>query len=253
LPVVPGDARAEEVSGALLFGGAIGVALLLELADLFDTLVPFVIPGDVQSPPPQLLLGVVGLAWAYDRYSQRGEYGAALARGLSRLLDRDLQREAAAESASFLVGYVLGLPSMPFVPSASRALEMIETLGEQMEGVLPRPARLVDRVLIWQLAPVVAEAQEYDDLLVSEPGLPMQLLRAARRKQATLGVDALQGGWTADDDEARVRWAYAEAKRLLKRYSGTRAQLQTQMAAGVSVGDCVVLIERELRNQWAAV
>ena len=55
------------------------------------------------------------------------------------------------------------------------------------------------------------------------------------------------------EDELRVRWAYGEAKRLLSRYSGVREALQQQMASGVSAGDCVVLIEERLKNQWATI
>ena len=47
--------------------------------------------------------------------------------------------------------------------------------------------------------------------------------------------------------------AFSEAKRLLQRFSGMREQLQEQMTTGVSAGDCVVLIEDRLKNQWAAV
>jgi uncharacterized protein YoaH (UPF0181 family) len=50
-----------------------------------------------------------------------------------------------------------------------------------------------------------------------------------------------------------VRWAFSEARRLLQRYSGVREALQEQMAAGVSAGECVVLIEERLKNTWANI
>lgn len=53
-------------------------------------------------------------------------------------------------------------------------------------------------------------------------------LQAARRREASLGVDVQQGDWTREEDEARARWAYSEAKRLLQ-VSG--AQRVTQRAA----------------------
>ena len=55
------------------------------------------------------------------------------------------------------------------------------------------------------------------------------------------------------EDEGRVRWAYSEARRLLQRYSGVREALQERMATGVSAGECAVLIEERLRNQWSVV
>ena len=56
------------------------------------------------------------------------------------------------ESASFLVGYLLGLPSCPFAPSAAKPLEMLAAAGN------PRFDRAVDRTLIWLLAPTALES-----------------------------------------------------------------------------------------------
>ena len=71
--------------------------------------------------------------------------------------------------------------------------------------------------------------------------------------QAALGVDVQDGGWDASEDEGRVRWAYSEARRLLQRYSGVREALQERMAAGVSAGECVALIEDRTKNLWSVV
>jgi hypothetical protein len=83
--------------------------------------------------------------------------------------------------------------------------------------------------------------------------LALKFLEAARRREASTGVDPTQGGWQAEQDELRVRWAFSEARRLLQRYSGVREALQEQMAAGVSAGECVVLIEERLKNTWANI
>ena len=56
-------------------------------------------------------------------------------------------------------------------------------------------------------------------------------------------MDVQQGGWAAEEDEARVRWALAEARALLARSSGVRDVLQGRMEAGTSFGDCVALVE----------
>jgi hypothetical protein len=90
-------------------------------------------------------------------------------------------------------------------------------------------------------------------LLQAEPLLAQRFLEAARRREASLGVDVQDGGWSPEEDEQRVRWAYAEARRLLQRYSGVREALQERMASGVSAGECVVLIEERLANLWSVV
>lgn len=247
LAAVPEDSGPGEVGAALAFLGVVGGTLALELADLID----FFLPGEVSAPPLPLVVAVAAGGLAYDRYSGGGAAAALVGRGLSRLFERDLQRESEVESASFLVGYLLGLPCMPFVPAAVRSLEMLAELELPMSELLPKPPRLIDRLLIWQLAAVAVEQQAYSNLLKSEPKLPLELLQAARRREASLGIDVQQGGWNPDEDEERVRWAYAEAKRILQRFSGLRKQLQEQMSVGVSVGDCVTLIEEQLQSQRA--
>ena len=54
-----------------------------------------------------------------------------------------------------MVGYLLGLPCMAFAPTAERPLDMIDG-GSTLDN-LPEPARIVDRMLIWAMAPVAAE------------------------------------------------------------------------------------------------
>ena len=93
----------------------------------------------------------------------------------------------------------------------------------------------------------------YREMLQSEPSLAQRFLEAARRREASLGVDVQDGGWGAEEDEQRVRWAYAEARKLLQRYSGVREALQERMATGVSAGECVCLIEERLKNSWSVV
>jgi len=82
------------------------------------------------------------------------------------------------------------------------------------------------------------------------PAVAAAFLADARRRQASLGVDVEAGGWTSDEDESRVRWAYAEARRLIQRFSGLRAKLQERMVTGVSAGECANLIEEQLRGSW---
>jgi len=164
-----------------------------------------------------------------------------------------MQRECTVESASFLLGYLLGLPCCPFAPTVYKPLDMLATSGDAIAADVGAPPRLVDRVLIWLLAPAAVETTVYREMLQSEPSLAQDFLEAARRREASLGVDVQDGGWRAEEDEARVRWAYAEARKLLQRYSGVREALQERMATGVSAGECVVLIEDRLANLWSVV
>ena len=265
LPPLPADSRGVEVGAAAAFAVGIGGVLALELVDFVDFT-----DGLVSAPPLPLVLAVLAAGWGTDRYVRQGELAALIGRGLARLFSRDLQRECALESSSFLLGYLLGLPCCPFAPTVFKPLDMLQGTGDGLEAELGSPARLVDRVLIWLMAPAALEIMSYKELLQADATLGRQFLSAARRREASLGVDVTQGGWgaaaaAADGaggggeaaidaaDEQRVRWAYGEARRLLTRYSGVREVLQQQMASGVSAGDCVVLIEDRLKNQWAAI
>ena len=90
-------------------------------------------------------------------------------------------------------------------------------------------------------------------MLLAEPSLAVRFLEAARRREASLGVDVQDGGWSPEEDEARVAWAYGESRKLLQRYSGVREALQERMATGVSAGECVTLIEDRLKSSWSVV
>ena len=65
----------------------------------------------------------------------------------------------------------------------------------------------------------------------------------------------LHGGWEEGEEEdgLRLRWAYGKANALLKRHARVREELQEQMVAGVSVGDCVVIVEKRLKNKWGTI
>ena len=70
----------------------------------------------------------------------------------------------------------------------------------------------------------------YSEAIEAEPSAGARFLEAARRREATVGVDVQQGGWAPEEDDGRLRWAFAEARRLLRRYSGLREALQERMA-----------------------
>mmetsp|Transcript_16202 Transcript_16202/g.47963 ORF Transcript_16202/g.47963 Transcript_16202/m.47963 type:complete len:176 (+) Transcript_16202:3-530(+) len=115
--------------------------------------------------------------------------------------------------------------------------------------------RLADRVLVWLLSPVAAEVAAYGDVTISRPALAAQFLQAARRREASAGVDVQEGGWGEGEeaDEVRLRWAFGEAKRLLAANAAAQQALQDQMAAGASVGGSVLLLEERLKGRWGSV
>jgi len=246
---MPEDSRGAEVAAALSFCVVVGSLLVVEFIDALD----WILPGETEAPPLIAIFLGFGALWAVDRYTQGGEYVALISRGLSRLFERDLARESTVESASFLTGYVLGLPTCAFMPTAVRPLDLIASSSEEMSKLLGPQPRLIDRMLIWLMAPVVAEQTAYGGIIISRPGLALEMLQAARRREASLGIDVQQGGWTREEDEARVRWAFTEAKKLLSSYGGVREALTEQMTIGSSVGGSVQLVENRLKSRWGAI
>lgn len=121
LPAVPGDKRGSEVAAAGTLSVSLGAVFAWEVADLID----FADVTEVSAPPLQIVLLTLAAGWAFDRYARSGELSGLVGRGLSRLFSRDLQRECTVESASFLVGYLLGLPCCPFAPTVYKPLEML--------------------------------------------------------------------------------------------------------------------------------
>ena len=260
---LPTETMQADLTSAVAFCASLGAIILSQIADVLD----FALPGEVEPLPLPLIVAILAGIWGFDRYSRRSELSKSVGRGISRLFDRDLTRESTVESASFLIGYLLGLPTCAFQPTAVRPLDLLTTsssrVEEDVDNVLPDPMslpRIVDRLLVWQLAPFAAEASSYEQIIASRPGIALEMLRAARRRQSRLIVNVDEGGWGAngsedvdDLDSARVSWAYGEARRLLQRYSGVHAQLQDRMESGVSVGGSVLLVEERLKGMWGSI
>jgi len=133
----------------------------------------------------------------------------------------------------------------------------------------------LSRLLVWLVAPVAAETIKYGSTVSSDPRrgrrmlTALESLQAAVRKQASPGAqgsgEAEKGDGEKDeeagadlegiavpaskeDKEALVQWAYSEALGIIRRYGDLLEQLCDYIQSGTaSVGECAILIERELR------
>ena len=204
----------------------------------------------VAHPPAALAFGGQLAALAADRYTNKGAFADLLGRSFGRLVDRDLNKECAVESASFIVGLLLGLPCCASTPSAQAPIEMLRD-GKALERALgggTELPRLIDRILIWLVAPAALEARLRNKplSLAPSPSIALDFLQAARRREALTGVDVQQGGWTPREDDARVRWAFAQAAAMLQKCDGVRVRLEQRMIEGCSFGGCVQLVEEQL-------
>jgi hypothetical protein len=150
------------------------------------------------------------------------------------------------EAASFLVAYLLGLPTFALAPNAVEAIGAIDACGH--EGGVAQETDLntaagVNRLLVWLVAPVAAEAFEHRQLVVSDPRQALSLLRVLRSRGERSLSEAVAGN-DAEDDELRVRCALQQADLLLKRHARLGGLLRERMESGsATVGNCVALVE----------
>lgn len=102
------------------------------------------------------------------------------------------------------------------------------------------------KVLIWLMAPVAMEISKYPQLISSDPreaaGFLQRLAEKSRSLQSQELCDALP------EDDAQIdqylRWALAEADRLLRNNRKTVDTLSEALAGGAAtVGDCVAVLE----------
>jgi hypothetical protein len=127
----------------------------------------------------------------------------------------------------------------------------------------------LSRLLVWLVAPVAAETIKYGSTVSSDPRRGRRMLSAleslqvAIRKQAAQGaaaeyegekdeagadLDGIAVPASKEDKEALVQWAYSEALGIIRRYGDLLEQVCDYIQSGTaSVGECALLIERELR------
>ncbi len=224
LPPVPSDDRSWEVGagvGALaVVGGALGWEAL---GPLFHQ----------DTAPASVLLLLVAAAAVLDVTQRDGrEVRLALA-GLNRLFLRDPEREARVQAAAFLSAYLLGLPCFCFGPTVLEAARLPAEVDDFREA-LGSTAGL-NRLLVYLLAPVAAEAANHVQLVASDPRQARALVQLFRERNPGVEVDA---------EGVLLPWAFREATRLLQANGGLLEKLRQRMeSGGATVGDCVSLLE----------
>lgn len=180
------------------------------------------------------VLLLVGLVLAADRYGLAAAGWRRLRRGLTRLLANDPARAAHTDSAAFLVAYLLGLPWICYQPDGRRVASLHANVTSN-PGKLSDD-RMVDRCLVWLVAPVAAE-QVLDDTLIQSDLGPARDFMAAVRKTKPSGKRM-----SLAEADNRIRCAISAAKRLLADHRNVHAALADAILSGASTGECVSLM-----------
>lgn len=283
VPDVPVDDRAAEVTAALLFAGTVvscETTNLLGLTDaqpaanlLLAALVGIVALDnfyDILKNGSQFLVSQIGKddqklnlnLPEKDRLPAGLGSGAAtgrVVRGLTRLWTVDTERESACEAAALYAAYVLGLPCFAFRPNALEGSLLVKESVESgsgssssgdtddKNGPPPLDSLLTDagilRMLVWLLAPVAAESAAHAQLLMSDPREAGGFLT---RLEERFGPDDERLAWNhnAFSKDDLLKWAYAEADRLLRDNKAAVQEIANRLSGGAAtVGDCVAVIE----------
>ena len=218
-PELPLDDREREVSAGLAFATVSAAAVLLEVMRPTDTLVATVAFAAL----------AVG---AFLDIASGAQFINLVGAGLGRLTLRDPERESDCEAASFLVAYLTGLPSFCYSPNVVQAAK----IAELPELSLSTDAG-VHRLLVWHSASVAAESARHEQLIASDPRqvrarracpppryrAPQKAAASSRAPQAAVllkylrsrNLDGTPEGAASDSD--RVRWAFGQARVLVRR------------------------------------
>lgn len=267
LPVVPTDDRQSEILAALSFlaitGGSgvweglapvlhqdaglanivLGVVALAVVVDNVGWVVASLASSsaktsgqDSTGPADRIQAAARSTKQAVDSAASAGQGTRLVLAGVNRLFTRDLTRECRCEAASFLVAYLIGLPSFTQRPGVLEASKLAEQNPDSFGTVAG-----VNRLLVWLMAGVAAESAQHRQLIVSDPRQAAALLRLLRSRGAPSEESA---GNLAEDDELRLRAALEQAELLLRRNGALADALRMRLEGGAAtVGSCVALIE----------
>ena len=150
----------------------------------------------------------------------------------------------------------LSLFTLPSIPTLKKSTS--ENESEELIGL--------GRVLVWLMAPVAAEYLKYGKTIVSDPRRSLRLLSIIEKVQmgdigskndkfnirnnekveeegVTYRIPIIE-----EDKKVLLQWAFYEATSLIRQYGDLLEDVNSYLATGTStVGECVDLVEKELR------
>ncbi|KAJ8901115.1 hypothetical protein NDN08_004975 [Rhodosorus marinus] len=214
---IPDQQRQSAVLYATTFLSVNIVSIGLELVDV-TTGVDTDIPGEL------FLLEVLFLF--ADVFLWRRDAIKKVMDGLQRIFEKDNIRKCRVEASSFVAAYLLGVPLLCYRPSRE-SMALIEAKDN------------LDKLLVWAMAGPASEVQIDGKLIETDETVALNLLKS-------LPTSMRRGLGLTGEEEAlnRVRWALAEASKLLQFHSGLLAEVERRMLAGASVGECVQFVEQ---------
>lgn len=195
-----------------------------------------------------LFLGTV------DQIANGGGVEALLLDSIGRILSPKYQdRVAQHESGHFLISYLVGILPKSYTLSSFDAFRKYGALNVQagttfvdydfQEEVTTGKlsSTTLNKFSCVALAGVATEYLRYE---IAEGGLA-----------DILQLDAVLKGLTFTQKKAdsQVRWAVLNTVSILRRHFDLQAKLAAAMLAGKSVGECILLIENELRDRKSVV
>lgn len=253
----PTDNRGQEVQAALVVGG---VAVLCEAIQLLQIY-------DLQLPASVILWSLIGVLVVdnfYDLIQKvsnfalrdkemklptldslpfglgTGQATGQVVRGMSRLINTDRERSSLCEAAGLCAAYTLGLPVFAFRPNALEAsVLLLESNNNSAVESLYNESGLL-KVLIWLLAPVVAEQAKFPQLIHSNPREAVGCLERLEE----YGGDIDKSFWR-DRQEPLLKWAYAEADILVRSNQKEITEMANRLSGGAAtIGDCIAVLEQ---------
>jgi len=269
LAKIPTDDRGDEVSSALTFSAFAGICFLTNFFGMDDI-----------SPFTNTLIFALTTFGILDNFYDVINFGAGVAskeienvdiklpekgslpldigtgkitgtvfRGLIRVTTVDTERESQCEAAAFYAAYVLGLPCYAFRPNALESAVMVIESTKKSSPLDPLLSSAgIQKILIWLLAPVAIESSKHAQLVMSDPRESAGLLERIEDKVSLLQNKDKDLFWVDGEGEKEkedlLKWAYAEADKLLRENREVIDEISQLLAGGAAtVGDCVAVIE----------
>eukprot|EP00934_Nitzschia_sp_Nitz4_P008598 Nitzschia sp. Nitz4//scaffold290_size23356//8560//9821//NITZ4_008488-RA/size23356-processed-gene-0.26-mRNA-1//-1//CDS//3329546093//8588//frame0 len=262
---VPSDNRHMEMTSALALAGAIVMCWVVPSLGDCTTLSPYIyvvwpmiVAFFALDNFYELITG--GMSLLSDEFAQKlppilplgigsGGTTKAILRGFQRLGPIDVERDCYCDAAAIVVAYGIGLPFYSFRPNGLEAAVIVAESADPKNrhkysrSLLTRDGIL--RILVWMMAPVVAEQGRYGHTINSNPREAELFLQRLEFTNLFPKKDI----WWLDQEGLLCRsdllkWACQEASQLVEhhewRISDVAKRLSTNSA---TIGDCVAAME----------